>query len=442
MADPNRYLQQRNGRWYYRRRVPKRYAGADPRGLIRVALKTRLLPAARKVRDALEAADDALWAGIDVGPAAITRARREAAVKRCAALGFDYMDAEDLASGPLDAMLARLTAAQEHAGLDGMPPSDVVQALLGGADALADTVRSAFRLYLEEIEAGQRQTKSPKQYRKWRQVKARAVNNFVQAVADKPLADVTRSDARAYYRWLQARISAGDITADTAARDFGNMRQLVRAYMQWTAPDADTPNPFDGLKFKSGEQKRRPPFPAAWIAERILAPDALAGLDPQARDILLVLIETGARPGEVVNLSPDDIVLDAPAPYIDIRPRNGREIKTRSSARRMPLVGVALAAMQRNPEGFTAWRDDEAALSELLLSEMRARGLMPTDQHVVYSLRHSFEDRMKEAGLDYGLRCELMGHAVKRPQYGDTSMEWKAEQLQKIALPFQRELFV
>lgn len=48
---------------------------------------------------------------------------------------------------------------------------------------------------------------------------------------------------------------------------------------------------------------------------------------------------------------------------------------------------------------------------------------------------------MLEAGLDYGLRCRLMGHAVARPDYGGTSMRWRHEQLMKIAHPYSEELF-
>jgi len=453
MTDPNRYLQRRKGRWFYRRRVPARLALLDERApLIRCGLGTADVTRARTMRDELEAADDAYWAGLDAGPAAIARASREAAAQRALALGFEYQDAEDIAAGPLEGLLARLDALRAHATSprDGLPPADMVEALLGGAPALSDSVRSAFRLYLEEIEAGQRRSKSPKQYRKWRQVKTRAVNNFLKAIGeDKGLGAVTRTDGRQFHRWLQARIDAGQITPATAARDLGNMRQLFREYMAWTAPDYDGGNPFDGLKFKGGQQQRRPPFPTAWIRDRILAPGALAGMDAQARDILLILIETGARPGEVANLNSEAIKLDAGgekpdgwAPYLDIRPREGREIKTRSSARRVPLVGVSLAAMRRNPQGFPAWRENEKELSDLLLSEMRDRGLMPSGAHVVYSLRHSFEDRMKEAGLDAELRAEFMGHAVKRPQYGGgVSMEWKAAQLQKIALPFSDVVF-
>jgi hypothetical protein len=49
---------------------------------------------------------------------------------------------------------------------------------------------------------------------------------------------------------------------------------------------------------------------------------------------------------------------------------------------------------------------------------------------------------MLEAGIDYGLRCELMGHVNERPKYGDGgSMAFRREQLLKIAHQFDRRLF-
>lgn len=43
---------------------------------------------------------------------------------------------------------------------------------------------------------------------------------------------------------------------------------------------------------------------------------------------------------------------------------------------------------------------------------------------------------MLEAGLDYGLRCLLMGHKNSRPTYGDGgSMIYRRDELLKIAHP-------
>lgn len=78
--------------------------------------------------------------------------------------------------------------------------------------------------------------------------------------------------------------------------------------------------------------------------------------------------------------------------------------------------------------------------SASLLRAFRSRKLLPTRDHRIYSFRHSFEKRMLEAGLDYSLRCLLMGHKNSRPQYGDGgSLAYRRDELIRIAHPLDDE---
>jgi hypothetical protein len=59
----------------------------------------------------------------------------------------------------------------------------------------------------------------------------------------------------------------------------------------------------------------------------------------------------------------------------------------------------------------------------------------------IYSFRHSFEDRLKEAGVDDELRRLLMGHAIDRPKYDSGgSLEWRYTELRKIELAFDSSI--
>jgi len=148
------------------------------------------------------------------------------------------------------------------------------------------------------------------------------------------------------------------------------------------------------------------------------------------------LVETGCRPSEIANILPENIVLDVETPFIRIRGRADMELKSIASNRDIPLVGVSLQAFREMPDGFARYRDKNALLSATLMKAFRARKLFPTDKHRVYSFQHSFEKRMLEAGLDYGLRCILMGHANSRPAYGDGgSIAYRQSELLKICHP-------
>ena len=73
------------------------------------------------------------------------------------------------------------------------------------------------------------------------------------------------------------------------------------------------------------------------------------------------------------------------------------------------------------------------------MSYLSDNSLLESDKHTAYSLRHSFEDRMMEAGLDRDLRAILMGHKLKRPAYGlGGSIEFRTKELEKIALPYPK----
>jgi len=224
--------------------------------------------------------------------------------------------------------------------------------------------------------------------------------------------------------------------------DIGNLRKFYREYYAYFGLH-DQPNPFKSLSFKTiPSQNKRPCFENEWIREKLLQPQALAKFKNEARCILYMLIETGARPSEIINLRNNDIMLGIDVPYIKIQPSIKRELKSPAATRNIPLVGVALQAIRQYPDGFPSYRGQSATLTQYLLKSLRKYELMPSQEHVVYSFRHSFERRMLEAGLDYGLRCRLMGHSLSRPDYGGGgSMRYRQEELLKIVHPYSEDLF-
>ena len=57
----NKLLIQRNGHWYYQRRVPRKYSHVDPRNMVKKSLDTHSIDVARMRRDALVEADNEYW---------------------------------------------------------------------------------------------------------------------------------------------------------------------------------------------------------------------------------------------------------------------------------------------------------------------------------------------------------------------------------------------
>jgi integrase len=106
--------------------------------------------------------------------------------------------------------------------------------------------------------------------------------------------------------------------------------------------------------------KQRAAFTAAHVQDKILAAGVLDDMNDQASDILLVVADTGLRLSEACNLTDSTIHLDAPVPFVQVR-ADGRKTKTEHSARDIPLVGVALEALTRHPNGFPRYCDRAAA---------------------------------------------------------------------------------
>ncbi|MDW9689326.1 integrase [Sinorhizobium meliloti] len=453
-SDPDRHLSRRNGYYTYKRRVPAKVAALDSRApTIRIALGTRDLGEARVKRDAHERADDELWASFCAdGDRAAALARYNAVVARAAALGFTYRHLSSiLAEESASAILSRLGALK-----DAKPASVEETAILGGIASPRVSLSQALEEFVTVIVADELRGKSPAQYKLWLAERKRAIKNFEAVCGPRSIHDITRKDAILFYEWWQHKIAPargtdGETVTPTHSPSSGNhdlrvLRVLYRRYFTHKGGDAkEIKNPFDNLSFaeeKVGEdEKKRRPFTTDWIQNVILAPGALAGLNEEARAIVLTLVETGCRPGEVGNLLPERIMLSDAVPHIAIKPsrdpRAPRQIKTKSSIRRVPLVGVALEAMRKFPNGFPRYRDKSNSLSAVLGKFFRENGLFPTDEHVIYSFRHSFEDRMKEGHVDAELRKILMGHAIDRPDYGDKGgMAWRRDSMARIALPF------
>ena len=457
--NPDRHLQLRGARYHYYRRVPNRFAGLDGRGVIRVALRTDSLEIARIRRDELAAADEAFWASLALSLSgeddpqkerAIAEARYQQACTAAMAAGFRYSPVQELiARRDINDIVHRILAVGDKGGPDETIREADVNALLGGIEAPKVTVSQALEIYFNEIAIDDQYGKSESQAYQWRKVKRLSINYFIEQVGDLPLVDITREHALAYQRFWTERVTRSEsrkgapdpVKPNTANRHIGNIRLLYSAYFKHIGDD-QRPNPFRNLFFKAKSRAEVPHFPDAWVRTRILKPGALLGIRRDLQLITYMLIETGCRPSEIINLTPADIHLDAPVPYISIRPKESRAIKTESSIRDIPLVGVALEAARRAPEGFPHYHDRGELFSANMMKAFRARNLFPTEQHVIYSFRHAFEKRMQEANIDYGLRCLLMGHTTSRPAYGDGgSLAYRRDELLKIVHPYSKKVF-
>ncbi|MGF1526447.1 MAG: DUF6538 domain-containing protein [Candidatus Competibacterales bacterium] len=218
--DPDRYLKLRGRRWHYVRRVPKHVADWDVRGTVQLSLKTASLEVARIKRDEIEKADDLYWSGVSDGLAAGSAEKTYLAAKqRALGLGFQYLTANQIAATlSIEDVIARIHAAQSTAGRE-------APAVLGTHEEPTLAVREAMEFYFDTMAADECRGMSFYQLKSWKKVKRAAAESFISSVGNKPLLEITRTDAQKHYEhWrdrIAGKVGGKPISPDTVRRNFG-----------------------------------------------------------------------------------------------------------------------------------------------------------------------------------------------------------------------------
>lgn len=416
---------------YLYKRVPKRYASVEPRKLVWVSLKTDSASTAKMKGDAvweqLIAAWEAKLAGADGDAEQSFAAARDLAEAK----GFRYLRADKVAELPLEEIRDRISAVTRANDKQNSIDLREASALLGGAREPSLVISRCLELYWS-LAKDRTLGKSPDQIRRWENPRKKAIQNLVQVIGDKPIDQITGDDMLDFRNWWVERLEVEELTPNSANKDLIHLGDVLKTVNRMKRLGLVLP--LSDLALKDIEAKTRPPFSREWITGRLLAPGALNGLNAEARTILLVMINTGCRPSELAALSGNTIRLEEDVPYISIEPE-GRQMKSAYARRTIPLLGVSLDAIRACPEGFPRYRGSSAGLSATVNKYLRENGLMETPDHVLYSLRHSFEDRMLAAGIDDRVRRDLFGHRLTREKYGDgATLKQKQAMLQAAAL--------
>jgi integrase len=430
------YLTQRNGFWQYFRRVPKAYQGLGGKRAKFVIISTKISISddhtgtkAARVAARINEQTEAHWRSLASGTP--DKQRYQDAVTLARAHGLDYLSPAEAVKREISELLARIEVLKLG---DRRADPAIVDAVLGGVDKPRIMLSDLFAEF-EQTQRTATSKMSPDQLRKWRAAKQNAVAKLIEQRGNKALQDLTRADAIAYADYWENRTIAEGISASSANKNLSHVGGMLKAVNKRLQLGLD--NVFAGTRLDGGRDGKRSPFSVEHIRERILAPGALDGLNDEARDVVHVVMETGARPAEIVNLSRGRIHLDCgdcETPYISIR-AEGRLLKTEHSERDIPLVGLALEAMKRHRNGFPRYHDKGSNLSATVMKHFKARGLLPTPEHSVYSFRHAFKDRLKAAECPEEMIDELMGHATGKPRYGDGyGLKLKQRYLRAISL--------
>lgn len=170
----------------------------------------------------------------------------------------------------------------------------------------------------------------------------RNVGYLIDCLGVRSVDQYNSSDAATLRNHLQDK----GLGSASMLRIFGS----IKAIMNFTILEKglDIKNPFAGVYLPQlNDQKKRPPIPKKQL--KIIQSECIK-LDDDIRWLVALISDSGMRLSEAAGLLMDDLLLEAPVPYIHVKPYPHRRLKTHSSERKIPLVGASLWAAQRIKE--------------------------------------------------------------------------------------------
>ncbi|MFC5509340.1 DUF6538 domain-containing protein [Bosea massiliensis] len=412
--------------FYYVRRVPRRFEQVDKRGIVFVSLHTEDRRQAEEAAITAERELEALWVSLAAQGDPDAWKRYQAAMERARLEGFAYRSPIQIRDEHVSSIVDRMRS------LAGREDDRSAAAAIAGLEPKPEIpISKAMELYFG-FSAGELLGKRDDQVRRWKNPRNLALSEFQQCIGgDLEITALTREHARMFRDMWLKRIREGGYGRNSMNKQISHMSRMLHVVSEEMKLGLD---PIFAKLSVSEKKRSRPPFDRKWVEEKILAVGALDGLNLEARVALLVCMETGMGAEEVSSLRPATIHLKAPVPYVSVVSREGAEQKTEYRPRDIPLVGIALKAMKLCPAGVTRYYDKNASLSGVINKFLRENHLLQSEDHSLYSFRHSFQDRLTDAEAPDRVQADLMGHKYVREKYGKgASLTQKARWLSQIA---------
>ena len=246
----------------------------------------------------------------------------------------------------------------------------------------------------------------------------RNIGYVIEHLGDRPLDAYSSSDAASFRDWLVGR----GLSSSSIRRIFSTVRAVTTLTIQE-----------DGLICLNAFSKTFIPadVPAKRISISPLDIRRLQGVCLSVADerrlLVALLSDTGMRLSEALGLVWSDIKLEHECPHIQLVPHPWRRLKTPSSKRLIPLVGASLDAVkimhqQRSTQFlFNSYADETGCKGNSCSAALNKWLKKYIPKAVVHSFRHSYRDRLRNAGVQTEMIDQLGGWSSQSvgQAYGD-----------------------
>jgi integrase len=234
----------------------------------------------------------------------------------------------------------------------------------------------------------------------------RDFHKLMSFVGDIPLVSLSRAQARQFVEHLTAQ----GLKTTSVRRNLSHIIAIINVALR--EAELTKKNPFESLKISGeGEDATAASVPTRTVLEEI----AQTLKDDMSSTALLslIMLETGTRIAEFSGMKTSDIFLDAPVPYVRIKPNEWRGVKTISSEREFPLVGITLEAIKK---ALTLPRANDALFPQYGKKSGNTNASAAVNKRLKRwnitskSFRHSLKDRLREVGCPKDIRDAIQGH--------------------------------
>ena len=229
------------------------------------------------------------------------------------------------------------------------------------------------------------------------------------SLADKRLDEIEEGEIDGYKqrRTRQASRYGTPVSPASVNRELATLRRMLRLAQEWKLIDR-TPR----IRMLRGEKNRE------FVVSHAAEPRYLAAAPKPLADIALLMLETGVRVGEAVNLEWRDVHLEpaAHARFGYIRIRAGKSKNAKRNLSLSDRASAMLRAREAAAESDFVFPGESAEAPILTTSvahqhhSVRKKLKLPKE-FVLHSMRHTFLTRLGEAGADAFSIMRIAGHS-------------------------------
>jgi len=279
------HILNKNGFYYFNRKVPLFLKPHDSRRLVRFALHTDSRKEALKLAPHYNEAVEDYWRSLVRDNKQHCEESFKARIAQSRLLGF-------------------LNGGDVHTVVSSVPT------VTDNGKRVSLTIEEGLARYWT-LAKNKVMNKSPDQVRKWKNPRKAAIANFVQVAGDKQLQEVTRDDILRFRDWWIDRIRENELGTNGANKNFIQLKMIFDTLNDNLNLGLDIKFLFKKIILEETCKNDRLPFETDYIRNVLLNPENLAGLNEQARAALYAIAETGAGPAEQVGIEPENIHLDS-----------------------------------------------------------------------------------------------------------------------------------